>query len=261
MITQDLSGVSALDLKLDLAKHKLKIGPGLAKPRVEVNTLKDMRKVLVQKDLLAPRVLGVTYKGLCNLKDENKISERNLRYDCRVIRSSRLGVEFMKTIGCLPRGGGVKLYEVLTGEAWYILQKHNNKDTRIIEEVILLKAKAQDKVVIPPGYGYVIINIGLKDLVICRWVSGELKCGDEPYEISQGAAYFVMEDNWGARFTVNPYYNAVPNMSIAHPAENLKGLRIKKGVPLYSLLYEGGKPLEFLNRPAQGDYSGVFIFE
>ncbi len=49
-----------------------------------------------------------------------------------------------------------ELYEVLKGDANYLLQRAQNEER--VDEVILVKATRGDKVIIPPNYGHVTIN-------------------------------------------------------------------------------------------------------
>jgi oxalate decarboxylase/phosphoglucose isomerase-like protein (cupin superfamily) len=49
-----------------------------------------------------------------------------------------------------------ELYEVLKGDAHYLLQRAQNKER--VDEAILVKATRGDKVLIPPNYGHVTIN-------------------------------------------------------------------------------------------------------
>ena len=132
-----------------------------------------MKEVLAQKDITKPAELYYMYRGLRESKDEFDIRKNKLRYDVTIIRPERLGNELMKTAGHYHPGDYGELYEVLYGAAWCLLQKKNTKNSRIIEDVILVKAGPGDKIVIPPGYGHILINTGKTHLVVSNWVSSE----------------------------------------------------------------------------------------
>lgn len=260
MQPRDLSKASGLNLKLDTKKHSLILGGALSKVRPAIRFLKDIRGVLVQKELTEPHELYYMYRALQKIKDADTIGKHRLRYDVTVIRPDRLGNEFMKTAGHYHPGDFGELYEVLSGRAWCLLQKRNAGDDRIIEDVILIKAGTGDKIVIPPGYGHILINIEKEHLVTSNWVSAEFSSEYELYEKAGGAAYYIFEDSLGERFEANPYFKEIPLIRVAKPAKEIKRFGLVSGVPMYPLLYKEAGKLDFLNDPLKYDYSDVFVF-
>jgi len=260
MQVRDLSKASGLNLKLDTKKHSLILGGALSKVSPATRFLKDIKEVLVQKELSKPAELYYMYRALHKIKDAQEIAKNKLRYDVTIIRPDRLGNEFMKTAGHYHPGDFGELYEVLSGSAWCLLQKRNAGDERIIEDVILVKAETGDKIVIPPGYGHILINITGDYLVTSNWVSAEFSSEYELYEKARGAAYYIFEDSLGERFEVNPYFKEVPRIRMAKPAKEIKKFGLLSGVPMYPLLYKEAGKLDFLNNPLKYDYSDVFVF-
>ncbi|HBU07767.1 MAG TPA: glucose-6-phosphate isomerase [Candidatus Omnitrophica bacterium] len=257
---EDLSKTSGLGLKLDVKKHSLIPGKDLNKVKPEVRYLKEVKEALAEKSITEPEQLYYIYRGLRDIKDEDIIRRNKLRYDITVIRPGNLGNEYMKTAGQNHRGDYGELYEVVYGKAWCLLQKKNTKNSRIIEDVILIKAVPGDKVVIPPEYGYTLINTGKTHLVVSRWVSSESSLEYELYKMRGGAAYFVFKDNLGERFEVNPYYQEVPKMRVARPLKKIEKFGLSSQEPMYLLARSQAGKLDFLNNPDKYDYSDVFEF-
>lgn len=259
---EDLRRTSGLDIQLDTKKNRLILGdPDLTKVTAAIRYLKEMKEVLASKDIDgSPNELYYMYRDLHKLKDEKIIRKNKLRYDVTIIRPDRLGGEFMKTAGHYHPGYFGELYEVLSGEAWCLLQKKNSKNFRIIEDVILVKCKAGDKIAIPPYYGHILINMGKEHLVTSNWVSSEFSSEYELYKKAQGAAYYIFEDNLGERFEVNPYYQEVAKIRVAQPAKTIAKFGLKQGLPMYPLLYKDVHKLDFLNSPLKYDYADVFVF-
>lgn len=257
---KNLAKTSGLPISLNTQKSRLVLGAGLTKVTPAVRYLKEMKEVLASKDISSPSELYYMYRGLRKIKDEAAIRGNKLRYDVTIIRHQRLGLEFMKTAGHYHPGYFGELYEVLSGEGWCLLQKKDSKNFRIIEDVILVKARAGDKIVIPPYYGHILINIGKECLVTSNWVSAEFSSEYELYKKSGGAAYFVFEDNLGERFEVNSYYQKVPKIRVAKPARKIAKFGLKAGEPMYPLLYKEVKKLDFLNNPLKYDYADAFEF-
>ncbi len=257
---KDLRKTSGLDIKLDTKKHCLALGRDLSKVTAAIRCLKDMSEVLSQKDASAPDELYYMYRDMHKLKDEKVIRANKLRYDVTIIRPDMLGGEFMKTQGHYHPGYFGELYEVLQGQAWCLLQKKNANNHRIIEEVILVKALAGDKIVIPPYFGHILINVGKEHLVTSNWVSSEFSSEYELYKQTHGAAYYIFEDALGERFEANPYYQSVPKIKTAVPAKTIARFGLISGAPMYPLLYNDAHKLDFLNNPLKYDYHDVFEF-
>ncbi|WP_301664617.1 glucose-6-phosphate isomerase family protein [Methanoculleus frigidifontis] len=95
------------------------------------------------------------------------LAEQNVRFDITVIPPGAVGGEYVKTKGhyhpLTPAGIGYpELYQVLAGEAHYLLQRKNLRD------VVVVTAKAGEFVLIPPGYGHVTVNPGKENLVMAN---------------------------------------------------------------------------------------------
>ena len=165
----------------------------------------------------------------------------------------------------MPQGGLPKLYEALYGEAWFLLQKENKEDCRVIEDVILVKVKPGQKIIIPPGYGHILVNPAEDDLVVAGFSSKALTCESQAsetagYARAKGGAYLIFKDNFGELFQPNPFYREVPYMRIAVAPARIERFGVSSNEPVYNLLSKGIEKLDFLNNPAKYDYSDVFEF-
>ena len=70
-----------------------------------------------------------------------------------------------------------EIYEVLAGEAHYLIQ------TRDCSDVVMISARAGDVVVVPSGYGHVTINPSKKDVLeMANIVSSRFTSNYEGYE-------------------------------------------------------------------------------
>ena len=257
---EDLSKVSGLGLKLDVKRCSLISGNSLNKVKPQARCLSEMRSALAQRDILSPRQLYYIYRGLRDIKDADAIRKNKLRYDVTVIPCASLGNEFIKTAGQNQRDAYGGLYEVLYGTAWCLLQKADGRNPRIIEDVILVKAFAADKIIIPPGYGHTLINTAKTPLVVSEWASAGFLPEDEAYEMARGAAYFIFKDSLGERFEVNPYYREVSKIRVSRAPEKITDFGLSSKEPMYVLARDQARKLDFLNNPDKYDYSNVFEF-
>ncbi|MCX9010366.1 MAG: glucose-6-phosphate isomerase [Candidatus Methanoperedens sp.] len=230
----------------------MKANLGLVTKRLEPSTrrLFDMRDVIYDHDWLSKAdniELYYIYRGLClSRKDSLAMKEYGLRYDITIIPPCMLGREFVKTEGCYHskvHGTNItypEIYEVLSGEAHYLMQKSEN--SRIID-VILVKAEQGDKVVIPPGYGHLTINTSNKVLKMANWVARDFEAIYEPIKEKGGGAYFFLKEG----IVKNPHYGEVPEIRMLKPT-SIKGLH--KSKEIYGIVRDI-KKLEFLIKPQE----------
>ncbi len=185
-------------------------------------------------------------------RDYERILESKLRFDLTIIPPNRIGREYIKTFGhyhpiAEDNLSYAEIYEVLKGEALYLLQKEEKGK---IVDVIAVKAREGDKVIIPPNYGHVTINPSNKELKMANWVYRDFKSNYEPYKAMRGACYYYTEDGW----IKNDRYGEVPDIRFLKPRIP-KELGLKRREEIYKLVKDL-KKLEFLYKPSK--YLNIF---
>lgn len=240
-----------------MMKNLLKFGKRWIKP--SIRRLSEMREVVYDKTWLQRSNdidLYYMYRDLAINENERRIIHRNnLRYDITIIPPLRLGCEYVKTAGHYhPQVTGTdvsypEIYEVLEGKAHYLLQKV--KDSRILD-VILIEAKRNDKVIIPPNYGHITINPSNRRLKMANFVSSKFSSVYEPVREKKGGAYFELVGN---RFVKNENYGKIPELRRIK-AINPSEIRLKRTDNMYSSVVKNPKIPEFLNMPQ--NYSKLF---
>ncbi|MBN2250574.1 MAG: glucose-6-phosphate isomerase [Candidatus Altiarchaeota archaeon] len=181
------------------------------------------------------------------IKDKEAMARAGLRYDITIIPPKTLGKEYVKTAGHThPKVPGTdlsytELYEVLEGEAHYLLQK---MEGMTVTGVVLVEAGKGDKIVVPPNYGHVTINPSRKTLKMANIVSTNFTSSYGFYREKKGGAYFELTDG----FHKNRNYVNLPELTKTR-AKKITGLGIEKSEEIYSLVRKDIKRLEFLNKP------------
>lgn len=231
----------------------LEFGGKRVKPGIR--RLYDMKDVIYDREWLSRADnfdLYYMYRELSlGRNDALNMKEHGLRYDITVIPPNMMGCEYVKTAGHYhPNLPGTnitypEIYEVLNGEAEYMMQKPDNDR---IKDVILIKANPGDKVIIPPGYGHLTINTSNKVLKMSNWVARDFDSIYSPIKEKGGGAYFILKD----RIVKNPGYKEVPEMRIMKPA-NLKEIGIDRKKEMYGLVRDIRK-LEFLTKPQKYEW-------
>ncbi len=221
-------------------------------PAPAVRSIDEMRPVLADPSCERDTPLYFMYRDCAKSDaDWRWLHEHGLRYDITVISAADLCGEWVKTKGHYhpknPAGVGYpEIYEVLEGEAHYLLQ------SRTLSDIVMVKARAGDVVVIPPEYGHISINPSPeKTLAMANIVSTAFESEYGEYETLHGAAYYEMCSG-GMR--KNPCYPDVPPVRYIEAMSGHGDHRFSRG-PLYGLI---GKrdDLAFLNNPEK--YLPVF---
>jgi glucose-6-phosphate isomerase len=214
-------------------------------PAPRVRTIEEIRGVLMDPSCECREPLYFMYRDLSRSPGDGRwLREQGLRYDLTVIPARTLCGEYVKTKGHHhpPNPGGIpypEIYEVLQGDAHYLLQ------TATADDVRLVWAGPGDRVLVPPGFGHVTINPGSTTLSMANIVSTRFESDYTSYERLHGAAYFELE---GGALVKNPRYGEMAVVRVMH-ARDQKGLQSLPERPLYDLI--GTESLGFLNRPEE----------
>ena len=218
----------------------------------DIRRLFDMQEVISDRSWLAGAEdfeLYYMYRDLfLSRADKEKLLSQGLRYDITIIPPHMLGREYIKTAGHyhpIVPGSSVtypELYEVLEGEALYLLQSHDLRD------VVAVTASAGDKVIVPPGYGHITINRSNKTLKMANFVSRSFDSLYGPYRERSGGAYFFTKEGW-IRNDLCPEAGELRRLD-APDSPILRRFGLAKGREMYPLLKETGR-LEFITKPEE----------
>ena len=208
----------------------------------DVRWLYDMRDVLYDQKWAASAEnveLYYMYRDLyLSNADRDRLIDLGIRYDITIIPPRMLGCEYVKTVGHFHPdvpGESVsypELYEVLEGEAHYLLQK------RDLSDVAIFVASPGDKVLIPPNYGHITINASNKRLKMANFVARDFSSLYGSIGKMAGGAYYYTKDG----FIKNERYSNAPPLRITKAPGNdlLKRLGLSKSREMYpNLRIEG----------------------
>jgi glucose-6-phosphate isomerase len=215
-------------------------------PEPDIRTAEDLRNVLANPGCTCTGPVYYMYRDVARSTDDRSwLAAQKLRFDITVIPPRELCGEYNKTKGHYhpadPQGTGYpEIYEVLAGEAHYLIQNHDCSD------VVMIAACAGEIVVVPPGYGHVTINptratvLQMANIVSSRFSSNYLG-----YEAQNGAAFFEWIQEG---FVRNPSYRNHPHLRLVK-AQRLADVTKAIPDPLYNLIENRAPVLKFLNCP------------
>jgi glucose-6-phosphate isomerase len=231
-----------------LELKELEFGGRWVEPQIRM--LHDMKEVINDRQWLSKSEnieLYYMYRDLyLSHTDKEKLLEQELRYDITIMPPGMLGKEYIKTAGHFhpsAHGGLItypELYEVLEGEAIYLLQKQD------LSDVVAINAIEGDKVIVPPDYGHITINRSNKTLKMSNFVARNFNSIYEPFKKKGGGAYFYTNDG----FIKNYCYSETADLrKVEVPDDShLRRLGLSKGKEMYPLLREIGR-LDYLVNP------------
>jgi len=251
----DISLQSGLPLKVNTKDFTLQLEDGVISEDVDIRTLAQMKDVLLTDVGDEKRKLYYMYRDVHLVVDEAEIRKRGLRHDITIIPPGKIGKEYVKTAGHYhPNKPGTNLtypeiYEVITGEAHYLLQR-KKPDSEEVDRVVVIRAKAGDKVYIPPGYGHITINPFREALVMANWIAEEFKSDYEPIKRKRGGAFYEIEENNEAKWIPNTIYNKNLVLEEINLQEDPE-FKFDFNKPLYTALYEDKKLLDILVNPEE----------
>ncbi len=181
---------------------------------VSSRSLEEMRSVFLNPEASGP---DPVYQVFDVSKDNSWINQT-------VIAHGRYGDEYPKTFGHYHGTPVPEIYVEVQGEGILLLQKkHFENDVwvpEMVDEVILIKAKHNDKIIITPEYGHSWSNIGNTDLVSYDdWHKGHTPADYEMIQKLHGMAYYLTSENGEVKPVPNPNYEALLHSSFSALAD------------------------------------------
>jgi oxalate decarboxylase/phosphoglucose isomerase-like protein (cupin superfamily) len=246
----DLSTYLGIPLMYDNRKDKLLPSSEVVIGETCVIPLEDVRATLLNKTIKYPDYVYVEYRRMFHKDHEKKFMEHNLKHNLLIIPPNLLGIEFAKT-HCYTSPHKVDnsmavVLECVYGVMTVVLQtrkpRENLEDPAEVFEVGILKAKRGEKVVIPSGYDFTIVNTRSQVSVISKVFSCDYRLDYRTIQKEQGLAYYVIRKNARQENVINPKYRYVPKLNKkVKPADLMKKYKIDHKTSLYEQVLKNPK--------------------
>lgn len=207
----------------------------------DIRKLSSMLEVFMEKpdlDLIEDVDMYYMFRGVHK--------SENIRFDITIIPSRVIEREYAKTYGHYhPEAvNGItypEIYQVLKGNAQFILQKKNINGS---VDVVVVGAKERDVLFVPPNFGHVSINAGEQPLILSNLVCSSFSSLYDDFKKNKGAAYYYLE---GGELVQNPNYFIQTNQRVRASEMNSRyGFAVTDLLMEFS---ENPKKFEFLEKP------------
>jgi glucose-6-phosphate isomerase len=245
---------SGLDIKID--GHKLVYGDDF---QVEPKTrpFSDAKKVYLGEINLEDE-LYYMYRYFEKGLDKKTFEQSDCEYDITVLNAGKVGDEFIKTKGhyhsLVPNTdiSYPEVYEVIEGNIEYLIQKRPNDDKET--EVVIIEAQKGDKIIVPPNYGHVSMNLGKEPAVESNLQKRDLPAVADygGFEYYKGGAMYRTEVGWKE----NKEY-VVKSVKYVTPKEKPEW-GLEKNKPLYSSFIESQDKFKWVTKPQDYDFSDIW---
>jgi len=251
----DLEKTSGLPIEVG-ENYALKFKPPLEPVIPNIRKLWDMKAVLMDPTAKSTREeMYYMYRNVVLKENAPILAGHNLRYDITVIPPAMIGHEYTKTVGHYhPFKGNSKIaypeiYEVLHGKLLFLLQKMDS-NFQVLSRVLACEGRPGDKIILPPNYGHVMINIGQEVLVTANWSADKFESLYQPVAARKGMAYYVIKapTATGYHFIPNPHYENHPEVQWVSESYR-DNFDIVQPKPMYTLGSANPRMLDFLNEP------------
>ncbi len=191
--------------------------------KADIRRVRDMLVAIYDKKWAASHMEVPLYFMFRHLfrseKDKALLKKLNVRYCITIIPALKRGAELNRTFGhghAIAKPGMTypEVYEILEGEAHFLFQRVEGKNA---VDIILIKAKKGDRVIVPPNTEHFTTNHSKKDLKMAD-IAVEYKSDYQGVINRQGAAYFELSDG---KFVKNKNYGKIAEIRELKPNNDI----------------------------------------
>ncbi len=170
--------------------------------RNKVITLDDMRPQILNEDLQSPEVFYTKYS---NVDTEDVFKSKKIKVNLINIPPNVAGIEYVKTKAtqCTSHN---KVLEIVSGSGLLLIQSFPTSEGE--SNVVLVKVKTADKIIIPAKYTYSLINNRVVPLIALEFMSLRAK-NKLVLDEMKGMAYYIIKKNAKQEIVRNPLYKIV----------------------------------------------------
>lgn len=254
---QSLERQSGLPIAFDPTTNTIRWPSGIRVEQTSVRTAREMKEYTADPAATASQdTIYTVYRNLARSEDAAAIDTSGLRYDITVIPPGFFtgrSREFFRTAGHyhVPATSieYPEVYEVLSGHAYWLIQRPRPGAPSDLEEIYAIEAVAGEKALMPPGFGHITVNAYSEPLVTANWIGKSTRYDYQPYRELRGGGYWLLESSSPEtiEFENNANYHTVPELKKLRPRE-LPAFGLTRSRPLYTLATDP-QHLRFLISP------------
>ena len=209
---------------------------GLSCVRRKEIGLDDMKDQLLNSAVSSPRTFYYQY---CSVDYDSVYKKKAIKMNIFSVFPDVVGIEFIKTRGRTSDHYPIAL-EAVYGRGFVLMQHVDSSD------VVLGSVKKGTKIIVPPRYTYVVVNVGTSHLVFLEIMSDSASISEKGLEAYNGMSYYVIRKNGKYEIVQNPRYRLDKCYSKVVWNNNLSNYKIKENVPLLKQIMQKNDNFKWL---------------
>ncbi len=251
-----LQSTAGLDVDLETGTGELCFGDGVEFEKLALRSGRELEPVLRDPASATARTAYLMWRGVHQTENRELLAAHALRYDLTVTLPGTWGDEYAKTAGHLheacPRSGipFCEIYEVVHGRAIFMLQRAEvaNPASNAVQDIRVFTARVGDKLLIPPAYAHITVNVGDEPLVVADLISTQSQNLYGSLKQCRGMACYVLQEADAPHLVPNVRYVSAA-LPVLESLSDSSEFFIPEDVPLYQMLRRNPEQMKFLNHP------------
>lgn len=227
------------------------------KEGIELGEVKYSKKKVYEFEDLYPQLLNgdlqnidVSYTKFCNIDIDKALKAKNIKANLLHIPPEVIGIEYMKTKAtkCSKYN---KIIEIINGSGLLIIQKFVDVNN---QETLILNVKSTNKIIIPAGYTYSLINNKTRPLIALEFMPFNAK-NKIVLDDMKGMSYYVIKKNAKKEIVKNPLYKIIEKYRKIDCKKYYKKYNITPKTPIFRQLLRKPEKFEWFFTPVKNNAS------
>lgn len=252
----DLQNIFGIGVTLNEENGELQFAEDVVCEQSSVKMLSQVTSLLRDDRILKDEVSYRFYMNIMKKEDEAVFKEHHVTNGITIIMPGTVNGECRKNSGHFHRlCEGHRLpypeaYEILYGEAMFLLQKAANSDINEeleLEDVRAVVLKQGEKLIVPPCYAHCAVNIG-ESIMAFGNLAVPCPLNYEPIQKKRGFFTYVMKQNGKLILLPNPAYKSPMDIQMVSAKED-PALGMDFHTPLYTSFVNDPSMFAYLDDP------------
>ncbi len=198
--------------------------------------------------------VSVSYTKYYNLDVNDVFKKKNIKVDLTVLPSDVAGIEYIKTKATkCPQYN--KIIEIVNGGGIIIIQKFLSVSD---QEILISSVKSTNKIIIPAGYTYTLINDKSTVLIALEFMNNKAR-NNITLDEMKGMAYYVIKKNAKKEIVKNPSYRIIDKYKKIDWKKYYKKYNITPKTPLSRQLLRKPEKFDWFFKPAKDSNNNIIL--
>ncbi len=211
--------------------------------RMKKSLFQDIRAQLLNDTL---NNITLSFTKYYNLDIDGVLKSKNIKLNLIVIPPDVAGIEYIKTPG-ITCSKYNKIIEIIQGSGIIIIQKFLNVNN---QDIIISNVQISEKVIIPAGYHYSLINNKPSVLIALEFMHSKTQ-NKSNLDSMKGMSYYIIKKNAKKEVVKNPKYKIVCKFKKIDWKNYYKKYNMSPKTPIFRQLIRKPEKFDWFFKPAK----------